>query len=82
MAALPKPAAFHDGLDLGGAFVERANLWNRVRQPDLSLVNKRIREDVPSLSMSDANSGIDQYSSTWLANDPAQTSSMGPSPNT
>ena len=50
--------------------------------PTPALSNKRTCENVPSLSIREPNSGMVQYSSTWLANDPAQTSSTGPLPNT
>jgi len=50
--------------------------------PAPALSNKRTRANVPSFSTGEPNSGMVQYSSTWLVNDPAQTSSTGPSPNT
>jgi hypothetical protein len=41
-----------------------------------------MRQNVESRSMKALNSGMLQYNSMWLANDPAKTSSTGPSPNT
>jgi hypothetical protein len=74
--------ACHDGLDLGRSFVERAKFWDGSDSPAPALSNKRTRANVPSFSTREPNSGMVQYSSTWLVNDPAQTSSTGPSPNT
>ncbi len=40
MTAFPKPTAFHHGLDLSRSIIQRANLRDRVRQPDPGLVEQ------------------------------------------
>ena len=50
--------------------------------PTPALSNRRTRQKLESRSKKATNSGTVQYSSMWLANDPATTSSTGPSPNT
>jgi hypothetical protein len=50
--------------------------------PRPTLSNNRTRQNVDSCSKKAFHSGRVQYSSTWLANPPAMTSSTGPSPNT
>ena len=70
----------HDGLDLGRSIIQRPNFRDRVRQPDPCLVEHKDATKVNSRSKKATNSGTVQYNSTWLANDPANTSSIGPSP--
>jgi hypothetical protein len=50
--------------------------------PTPALSKMTMRQNVPSCSKNDLNSGMAQKSSTWLRNGPAKTSSTGPSPNT
>ena len=50
--------------------------------PTPALSNRRTRQNVESRSKKATNSGTVQHSSMWLTNDPAKTSSIGPSPNT
>jgi hypothetical protein len=78
--ALSEADGVHDGLKLGRSIIHRANLLDRVRQPDPALSNSR-----RDRTWRAAQRGLDfrqvQNSSMWLTNDPATTRSIGPSPN-
>ena len=69
----------HDGLDLGRPIIERANLRDGSDSPTPALSNRTTRQNVDSRSKNATNSGTVQNSSMWLTNDPAKTSSTGPS---
>ena len=72
----------HDGLDLGRSIIQRANLRDRVRQPDPGLVEHEDATERGELLEEGLVFGQVQNISTWLTNDPAKTRSTGPSPNT
>ena len=81
-AAFPKPAASMTASISAARSSSVRNFGTGSDSPTPALSNKRTRANVPSFSIRDPNSGMVQYSSTWLVYDPAQTSSTGPSPNT
>ena len=61
----------HDGLDLGRSIIQRANLRDRVRQPDPGLVEHDDATERGELLDEGLEFGTVQASSTWLTNDPA-----------
>jgi hypothetical protein len=60
----------HDSLDLSRFIIYRANMRDRVRQPDPALSNTTTRQNVASSSKKALISGIVQPTSMWLTNGP------------
>ena len=82
MAAFPKPTASMTASISAARSSSVRTFGTGSDSPTPALSNSKIRQKLESRSKKATNSGMVQYSSMWLTNEPATTSSRGPSPNT